>query len=377
MRLVLVAQDFPPTIGGIQTYAIELGRRLAPRCQAFSVVAPAHDSARAFDRELPFAVHRVAGPHDLFFAAAALRMRTLAPQISLHTQWPSAFGALIARGRSRRARVCVAAHGRELLLQPFAALPGARDAYDAARQTAFRHADRVFAVSRYTAELVRAVSPVHGPLHVIGNGTDPQRFRPLDASALRDELGLRDELVFLSVARLVARKGIDQVVRALASLGGSRPAPSLVIVGDGPERAALVALVRSLGLEQRVRFAGSVPAAALPHWYNLADAFVLPARNAPPDVEGFGIVYLEASACGKPVIGARGCGAEDAILHGETGLLVDPEQPAQLAAAMRELASDRARACELGRNGRLHVERRANWDAVADQYYAQLAAACA
>jgi phosphatidylinositol alpha-1,6-mannosyltransferase len=220
------------------------------------------------------------------------------------------------------------------------------------------------------------MTPAHGPLHVIGNGTDPERFRPLDASALRAELGLGDAFVFLSVARLVGRKGVDRVVRALAALQAPDPAPHLVVVGDGPERERLLALVGSLGLQQRVHFAGAVASDELPRWYNLADAFVLPTRSARPDVEGFGIVYLEASACGKPVIGARGSGVEDAILDGETGLLIDPEQPESLPNAMRALLQDRTRASALGHNGRLHVERHANWDKVADEYYAQLSAAC-
>ncbi|HEX2675089.1 MAG TPA: glycosyltransferase, partial [Polyangiales bacterium] len=258
MHLVLVAQDFPPTVGGIQTYARELAQRLASRCERFLVVAPAHPDARACDDALPFEVQRVGGSRDLFFAAAALRARSFGAEISLHTQWPSAFAALIARARGRRPRICVAAHGRELLVEPWARVQAAQSAYDAARRSAFRHADRVFAVSRYTAELVRAMTPAHGPLHVIGNGTDPERFRPLDASALRAELGLGDAFVFLSVARLVGRKGVDRVVRALAALHAPDPAPHLVIVGDGPERERLLALVRSLGLEQRVHFAGAV-----------------------------------------------------------------------------------------------------------------------
>src|SRR5690606_34934960 len=157
---------------------------------------------------------------------------------------------------------------------------------------------------------------------------------------LREEFGLSHAVVYLSVARLVPHKGVDVVLRAFAEVSPALPEAHLVVVGDGPEYERLTALARDLGIERRVLFTGSVDDARLVEWYRAADVFVLPARSEPPTVEGFGTVYLEASACGLPVIGPDEGGPIDAIIQGRTGLRVPPRDLDALALAMGQLGRD-------------------------------------
>jgi phosphatidylinositol alpha-1,6-mannosyltransferase len=370
VRLVLVTQDFPPRRGGIQTYALELAKRLASRVSAFAVVAPKAEDSAAIDGELPFRILR-SGTSDTLVAAAAPLLAELALkdgfERSLHAQWSTAPAALGLRAAKRLRSVAIAAHGRELLLAPWRAFPLAQRGYDAVRRRALTAADRVLANSEYTARLARELGVRDERLLVTHCGTDPAQFRPLDASALRERLGLTGRPVLLTIARLVERKGIDAVLRALPVVRQAVPNVAYAVVGDGPERERFAALSRELGVDEAVRFVGVVSDAELPLWYSLADVFVMPSRSDPPDVEGFGIVYLEASACERPVVATRAGGVPDAVADGISGLLVTPGDLDELATKIIELLLDPARAAELGRRGRERVLAELNWDAVTDR----------
>jgi phosphatidylinositol alpha-1,6-mannosyltransferase len=145
-----------------------------------------------------------------------------------------------------------------------------------------------------------------------------------------------------------------------------------VVAGDGPDRERLVELARRLGVDESVRFVGAVEDAELPLWYSLGDVFVMPSRSDPPDVEGFGIVYLEAAACERPVVAARAGGVPDAVADGVSGLLVEPGDRDGLARALAELLSDPARRANLGRRARERVLAELTWDRIADATFAAL-----
>ena len=375
MRLVLITQDFPPRRGGIQTYAVELAKRLAPRVRAFAVIAPRVEGSEEVDREFSFRVVR-AGTSDTLIAASAplLGGLCLADGFThtLHAQWSTAPAALALRALGQLRRVAVAAHGRELLLTPWQGAAVAQRGYDGVRRKALTGADLVLAGSEYTAGLARQLGVRNERLRVTRYGTDPERFRPLDATPLRARLGLGPSPVLLTIARLVERKGIDSVLRALVEVRRVVPNALYVVVGDGPERERLGALARELGVEGAVRFVGSVSDAELPLWYSLGDVFVMPSRSEPPDVEGFGIVYLEAGACERPVVAARAGGVPDAVADGISGLLVTPGEPEELAQKLSELLRDPARAAALGRAGRERVLAELNWDSVAERTLAAL-----
>jgi len=324
MRLLMVSYDFPPALGGIQTYAYELAQRLATPCDDFAVVAPEAAGAPSVDADLPFEVFRVNASFDSFPLRilpllASTRRRFDA---TFHTQWHTAGASVLTRRLGDAPRVFAAAHGRELLFQPFNGHAVLNKGFDRFRTWTLRHADAVFPVSTYTASLVRNMGVPPERIEVVHNGTDPTLFRPHDARPLRDALGLNGHKVLMTIGRLVPRKGIDTVLHALPQVAHDVPDVQYLIGGHGPDRPRLEALTQDLGLEERVRFLGNIAPEALPRYYNASDVFVMPSRAEGPSVEGFGIVFLEAGACGKPVVGARSGGIPDAVRDGETGLLI-------------------------------------------------------
>jgi phosphatidyl-myo-inositol dimannoside synthase len=377
MKLLIVSQDFPPAVGGIQTYAWELSRRLARRSR-LSILVPAADGALPIDRDLPARVDRIGIRPDLLPIALLptlpFRARSERFDVSLHAQWQTAGAALLSRAMTGYPqRIVVAAHGRELLFNPFP-WASAR-AYDTIRRRVLRSVDLLLPVSRYTAELLVSAGVDHRRIRTVHNGTDPDVFRPVDPSALRRSLGTEGRRILLTVTRLVGRKGVDTVLDALPRVLERNPTVTYLVVGDGPERQSLEYQARRLGSQADVRFLGRVPYAELPAYYSLADVAVMPSRNEPPDVEGFGIVFLEANACGCAVIGAASGGIPDAVLDGETGLLVPPADPTALADAITRILADDSLRERLGSTGRKRVLAEATWQHAADAVYAALAVA--
>ena len=374
MRLLLISQDFPPDVGGTQTYAYELARCLADRCDDFAVMAPALPGSEAVDATLPCEVVRVPASHNGFgfevWKHVVKMNRQRSFDAAFHVQWSSAPSVIFAaRPLGGPRHIFVAAHGRELLLDPLVGKPVRRALYHRARNYVMHHADRLFPVSRYTRHLLEERGVPRERITVVHNGTDPAHFHPMDVQDLRDELGLDHQKVVLTVSRLVQRKGIDTVLRALPELARRVPDVRYLIGGDGPDRERLEALTRSLYLTDRVRFVGPIGRDDLHRYYNACDVFVMPSREDRPFVEGFGIAFLEANACGKPVVGARSGGIPDAVRHGETGLLVEPDDEAALADALHRLLCDTPLAARLGRNGRRRIREEASWHHVADQIY--------
>lgn len=223
-----------------------------------------------------------------------------------------------------------------------------------------RRAAAVYANSHYTAEMVHRVTgyakvqvkyPTIAPLPEC----DESRVQ------IRDEVGFATtDTVLLSVARLVYRKGVDRVLRAIAVL---EPSVKLVVIGDGPERKTLEQLAATLGIADRVRVLGAVEDAATYRWYHAADLFVMPPRMLGPDVEGFGMVYLEAGWYGLPVIATRTGGIPDAVVDGETGLLIDDsDDPVVLANSIQRLNDDPALRAQLGAQARSRVRQYFVWN---------------
>ncbi|MEM9189174.1 MAG: glycosyltransferase family 4 protein [Myxococcota bacterium] len=375
MRLLIAMPTFPPVLGGIQTYGYELARRLHPRCDALTVVAPGSQGARAFDRTLPFRVHRVPAIGDDLALTGALPIATLARLGRFETvfagHWASAHGALRAGHSGWPKRVFCAAHGKELLHHPLRKLPLIRGGYERIRDHALARSSGFFPVSEYTAGLLveRGVPPSR--ITTVPNGVDPEAIRFGDREGIRRRLGLEDRKLLLTVARLVRRKGIDTVLEALPKIISEVPDAFYLIVGSGPDRERIAELIQRRGLEDSVRMLGSVPG-PLADYYSAADVFVMPARTEPEDAEGFGLVFLEAGACERAVVGARAGGVPDAIVHGETGLLVEPNDPAGLASALVELLNDPVRAAAMGKRARERILAEGTWDHAAERIFEAL-----
>lgn len=366
MHLLFVSQDFPPASGGIQTYAYEISRRLAPRCERMTAVVPKRLLDRGFERPFGARMLRLPVRPDLLPVAAAPILPILAARgrfdVAFHAQWQTAAAALVARRLTGFPRkIVVAAHGRELTYEP-------NPLVGRLRPVVLARVDHFVAVSAFTADLLESSYRVKSlRISVVPNGTDPDVFRPEDASDLRRALRLDDRPVLLTVSRLVPHKGIDTTLRSLPAVRAACPDVRYLVAGTGSDRSRLERLADELGVADCVKFVGDVHPNELSQYYNACDVFVMPSRAEGPNVEGFGIVYLEANACGKPVIGGRSGGTEDAVVSGETGLLVRPDDPEALAGSIIGLLNDSTYRERLGAQGRARVLSTANWDRVAER----------
>jgi phosphatidylinositol alpha-1,6-mannosyltransferase len=339
---VLVTNDFPPSRGGIQRVMSLLAQELALRDEPVVVVAPRLVGSRAFDAVQKFRVRRYPGKGRVagFFSMAAhvLRAQLLSKDaLTIASIWfPSGLAACLMP-RAIRGRFAVLAHGTEIA--PRRGGPRRR-----LMRYVFSRADVIIANSSFTRELLREAG-VRGPISVVNPGIDAIPIAPARASVP----------TILSVGRLVARKGFDTTIAALPSILKRFPATRYEIVGSGPQRAELEALATRLGVRDHVVLLGSVSDVELSAAYARAWVFSLPVRAVGSDVEGFGMVYLEAALAELPAIGGRHSGAEEAIVAGETGLLVDGTSSEQVSAAVLALLSDRDGAQQMGARARDRV----------------------
>jgi phosphatidyl-myo-inositol dimannoside synthase len=360
-RVLLVTNDFPPRPGGIQQFVHNLAVRQPPG----SVVAYASTwkGAAAFDAEQPFEVVREDTGVLLPTPAVAKRAAEIARSHGCDSVW---FGAgaplgLLADGLRRRAgveRAVSLTHGHEI---GWAALPGARQLL---RRIA-RGNDVVTYLTEY--QRVRLDRALHGltSLERLTPGVDVDAYHPgVDGSEVRARYGLRDRPVIVCVSRLVPRKGQDMLIRALPAIRRRVPGAALLIVSGGPSRDKLQALARAEGVESDVVFTGSVRWEELPAHYAAGDVFAMPCRTrgAGLDVEGLGIVYLEASATGLPVLAGDSGGAPDAVREGETGFVVGGSDVPAIAGRLTELLADPDRARVMGAAGRAWVEKEWRWE---------------
>jgi len=230
------------------------------------------------------------------------------------------------------------------------------------RDSIYKSADAVIAANEFARENLIRIGVAQDNIFKIAPGVDSERFSPRAPSAdLVRKLGLGGKTILLSVGRLVARKGHDRVLQALARIR-HRLSPFLyLIAGEGPERASILSLAAQLGLSQHVTLLGKVVDEQLPDIYNLCDIFVLANREVEGDLEGFGLVFLEANACGKPVLGCRSGGTSEAVVDNVTGMLADGENADDLAGALELLISNSELRRRMGMAGRRRAEEEFSW----------------
>lgn len=255
------------------------------------------------------------------------------------------------------------AHGEEILT----ALTSRKLAW--LLPTIYRRAAAIIANSRHTTALLKNLGVEPDKIHLIHPGVDAQAFagRGEDAQRIRDRHHLGAASVLLTVGRMQRRKGQDMVVQALPRIAQAMPHVRYVLVGNGEESAALQALARRLGVGERVIFAGEVADDELAAYYAACDLFIMPNRQIDGDLEGFGIVFLEAGAAGKPVIGGSSGGTADAIVNEITGLRVDGTDVEAITTAVVALLTDTTRAKTMGEAGRRRVAQEFTWEAVVEQ----------
>ncbi|MBY0441663.1 MAG: glycosyltransferase family 4 protein [Mycobacteriaceae bacterium] len=369
-RILVVTNDFPPRRGGIQSYLGEfVGRLAAAGEHSVLVYAPQWRGAEVFDHSAATRGYRVVRhPGTLLLPSPTVtaQMRRLISDNAIDTVWfgaaaPLALLAPAAR-KAGATRVLASTHGHEV---GWSMLPVARSVLHRIGEAT----DVVSYVSRYTrARFASAFGPA-AALEYLPPGVDSDRFQPDPAGRAelraRYRLGERPTVVCLS--RLVPRKGQDVLIKALPLIRRRVGGAVLVVVGGGPYLPALRRLAQRHQVSEYVTFTGGVDAAELPAHHALADVFAMPCRTrgAGLDVEGLGIVFLEASATGVPVVAGCSGGAPETVQHNKTGLVVDGRSVEQVAASVVQLLNDRDRAAAMGAAGRNWVAEHWRWDVLA------------
>jgi phosphatidyl-myo-inositol dimannoside synthase len=329
---LLVTNDFPPKIGGIQSYLYELWRRLPSDDTV--VLTTAHPSAEAWDAAQPFRIERrpdrfLAPTRKLASAVNALADEVSAGIVFVDPMLP--LGHIV--GRLDRPTVVVA-HGAEVTIYGRAPVTGLL-----ARRV-LRGAAGVLAAGQFAADQVERVAGRPVPTLVVPPGVDAARFRPVGdeaRAAARRRFGLDpDAPLVLGVSRLVPRKGFDVLLDAVSQLAPVQVA----IAGAGRDRARLERKARQLG--GRAVVLGPVTGDDLPALYGCADVFAMLCRDrwGGLEAEGFGIVFLEAAACGIPAVAGRSGGSHEAVVDGETGFVVEPRDVAAVRDAIARLVDD-------------------------------------
>ena len=386
-RIALIANNFPPTLGGSAVVYANLARHLGERVV---VLAPRRSYAdnlpqigwREYDRRVGYRVERLNllrtpirdnakqrwwqrqayRAQDLWIRLSVTRalvslvlfcgVRTVCVGELLASSWVLTLLRFVPGLRS-----VVYVHGEEITTE---------DGYDpqhSRARAALLAADGVVVVSRFTLSAVqRLVGTAEKSILLIENGVDTLRFQPYGRRPdLVEFYGLAGKRVFVSVCRLLEKKGIDHAIAAFARIAPQHPDARYLIVGSGPYEAALRSKVAGLGLAGQVVFVGQVTDEDLVAHYCLGDVFIMPNRElADGDTEGFGLVFLEANSCGLPVIAGRDGGSTDAVQHGVNGLVVDGHSVPAIADAMHALLNDDALYRTL-RIGAAEVSRRADW----------------
>jgi phosphatidylinositol alpha-1,6-mannosyltransferase len=396
--ILLVANNFPPTRGGSAVVYANLARFLGSRVIVMAPKSSYSDGLpligwREHDRRVPYRVMRLPLLRTRIAAAATSgqfgRLLFLAYDVFIRLRVAIALlrtvafdgvrivcvGELLASGWIialcrwlPQVRSVAYVHGEEITTE---------DGYDRGHlraRAALLDADGIIVVSRFTH---RAVAQLLGPdagsekIQLIENGVDAQRFHNVGRRAdLQNLYGLEGCKVFVSVCRLLEKKGIDNAIRAFAALPADSPPCRYLIVGTGPYEETLRAIAEECGVADRVMFSGDVTEEELVAHYSLGDVFLMPNRELPNgDTEGFGLVFLEANSCGLPVIAGRDGGSQDAVQHDVNGLVVDGGSVPAITAAMRAFLEDPAlyaRLCQ----GAATVSQAAGWQRKAAAFLA-------
>jgi phosphatidylinositol alpha-1,6-mannosyltransferase len=363
-RTLVITNDFPPRPGGIQTFGYEIARRFDPT--SVTVLTSTWEGAAEFDAAQDFKIIR-AQTQTLLPSKSTLAMAreiVVAENITRVLFGAAApLGLLASPLRKLGVKNIVGmTQGHET---GWAMTPGTRQAL----RKIGNDTDYLTYISEYTHQkIAKALSPdAAARMRRIVPGVDVTEFSPANASAgdqLRTELGWLDRPVIVCVSRLMARKGQDELIRALPQVHRTAPNASLIIVGEGPYRKDLERLITKLGLAEFVHLTGKVSQKELPNWYASGDIFAMPCRTRMGgwDVEGLGIVFLEGSATGLPVIVGDSGGAIDAVVDNETGYLVDGNNTSEIAQRIAFLITNPDVAKRMGGAGRNWVTQEWTWD---------------
>ena len=364
-KILCITNDFGPRAGGIETFVIGLIERL-PHGTVI-VYTSAQENSAPYDLKWlqNFGVEVVRDKSKILLPTpgVAYCVNALVRERKITTVF---FGAaaplgLLSKGLRRAGvkEIVALTHGHEVWWSKV--FP-----FTLAMKSISRQVNNLTYLGEFTRNAIsKSVTKVAAQSMVkIAPGIDTDHFSPQDARDLRNELGLTEKKVIVSVGRLVHRKGQDVLIEAMPAIIKDVPEAHILMIGEGPYRSYLENRVKALGIQERVTFIGRIQYADLPRYICVGDLFVMPSRSrlAGLEVEGLGIVYLEASACGLPVIAGDSGGAPDAVLEGQTGLVVDGTSKSEVAAAVVELLLDPDRSRAMGVRGRQWIIQEWRWE---------------
>ncbi|MFC8568088.1 glycosyltransferase family 4 protein [Streptomyces sp. NPDC057245] len=378
-KTLIVTNDFPPRPGGIQSFLHNMALRLDPErivvyASTWKRSREGVEATAAFDAEQPFTVVRDRTTMLLPTPGATRRAAGLLREHGCTSVW---FGAAAPLGlmapalrKAGAERLVATTHGHEA---GWAQLPAARQLLRRIGEST----DTITYLGEYTrSRIAGALTPAAAARMVqLPPGVDEKTFHPgSGGDEVRARLGLTERPVVVCVSRLVPRKGQDTLIRAMPRVLAAEPDAVLLIVGGGPYEKDLRRLAHDTGVAASVRFTGAVPWPGLPAHFGAGDVFAMPCRTRRGglDVEGLGIVYLEASATGLPVVAGDSGGAPDAVLDGETGWVVRGGDPDESADRITTLLADPELRRRMGGRGRTWVEEKWRWDLLAEHLRALL-----
>ncbi|MGQ9630785.1 MAG: glycosyltransferase family 4 protein [bacterium] len=379
MRVLLVTLDFPPTIGGIQTLLGKVCQNLPP--DEISVLAPLIPGCAIFDKAQSYKIYRYEAAWRNNFVGK-ISEKLLTPHVASALRMLPCTSSIIRRERIDLL-LCGNIHigflaylCKKLLRKPYVlytygmeVAPPKSPRLRRVFSLVLENAEGIIAISNFTRGVVTRWGIDGRRVKFIPCGVDVEDFSPSKSPPKQIEKSLDGKRVILTVGRLVERKGVDKVIEAMPRILEGVPNALYIVVGDGPDLTRLKALADEMNLGGSVIFTGRVDGADLPGYYRACDVFVMPNREGPGagDVEGYGIVFLEANVCGKPVIGGKSGGTVDAIVDGVTGILVDPQDEGEVANAILKLLSDSALARKMGERGRRRAIEELNWRKIASE----------
>lgn len=377
--ILIPAYDFKPLLGGVANYGHELAMQFSKQARVH-VVARKLPGMEEFDQNLPYQITRIHTPQSgllsfPLFARALRRMIRLQPPDAIFCpMWfPDAAACRWALGKAP-IPYFVAAHGTEV----FDNFVGMKNSLRTLlvrklERKVFDQARKIFPVSRYTRKAVLQQAPGNDHKTIaVNNGVNCESFKrtavPLD---LRSKYKPHGERILLTVTRLHSYKGVDRMLESLPEILRSVPNVKYLVVGVGPDLPRLQEMTARLGLEAQVSFLGRLAFSEIVKLYSLADLFVLLSREELPDVEGFGLVFLEAAACGLPSVGGRSGGIPEAVDEGRSGWLVDPSDTQDIAATVIDVLQTRGKLERASEYCLLHACQ-ASWEQVAKRIFGEM-----
>jgi len=357
INILILTTFYPPAKGGIQTYTYEIARNLEKIGYNVTVFTISNDgikkifnfnSFKLIKKNKKISLYKLFSKYDIIFA----------------TSWfPSGILGFIL-SIIFKSKFYISAHGNEILY------PKNYPFMRSIMKICFKKTYKIFSVSNFTKKLLIKNGVNSKKIIVIPNGTDPIRFNPnISNTDIIDKLNLKNKKIILSISRLVERKNFGMIIKILKDVINEIPNVVYVIGGTGPMKDKWEKIAINYNIIEQVKFVGYIPEKDLPKYYSMCDVFIMPSieMKEESEVEGFGITFLEANACGKPVIGSRSGGISDAIIDGKTGFLVNPEDRNEIKDSLLKILKDAVYANILGKNGRKRIETELNWFKISEK----------